>query len=91
MIIQFFVNGICVDTYRCVSTNEQLAANQLCAEDNEAIERLKMKAYCNYGYPCVTVMSPDTRRKSEPHDGAAFGASDKASGSCSAAVPNDEQ
>lgn len=58
MIIKFYVNGMCVDTYRCVSTKEQLAADQLCAEDKEAIDKLKRDAYNNYGYPAVTVMSP---------------------------------
>jgi hypothetical protein len=45
-----------------VSTKEQLAADQLCAEDQEAIESLKRKAYRNFGYPAVTVMSPDTSK-----------------------------
>ena len=60
MIIKFYVNGMCVDTYRCVSTKEQLAADQLCAEDKMEIAARKQAAYRNYGYPAVTVMSPDT-------------------------------
>ena len=60
MIIKFYVNGMCVDTYRCVSTKEQLDAGQLCTEDKDAIELLQRKAYRNFGYPAVTVMSPDT-------------------------------
>lgn len=62
MIIEFFVNGLCVDRYRCVSTKEQLAADQLCAEDLAEIACRKQMAFRNYGSPCVTVMSPDTRK-----------------------------
>lgn len=59
MIIKFYVNGMLVDTYKCVSTPEQLAADQLCAEDQQAIDDIKKTAYRNYGYPALTVMSPD--------------------------------
>ena len=53
MIINFYVNGAQVDTYKCVSTPEQIAAQQLCAEDEEAIARIKRDAYHNYGYPAL--------------------------------------
>lgn len=59
MLIEFFVNGMCVETYKCVSTPEQLAADQLCAEDQQAIDNIKRTAYRNYGYPAVTVMRPN--------------------------------
>ena len=59
MLIEFFVNGMRVDTYKCVSTKEQLEANELCAEDKAEIECRKQAAYRNYGYPAVTVMLPD--------------------------------
>lgn len=60
MIIKFYVNGALVDTYKCLSTPEQLAADQLCAEDEEAIAKIKRDAYRNFGYPALAIMSPDT-------------------------------
>lgn len=58
MIIEFFVNGKLVDMYRCVSTPEQLAADQLCAEDKAEIALRKQQAFRTYGIPVVTVNIP---------------------------------
>lgn len=49
MIIKFYVNGARVDTYKCVSKS----MDQLCAEDEQAIDKIKRDAFRNYGYPVL--------------------------------------
>lgn len=54
MTIKFYVNGMVVETYRCTST-----AGQLSAEDEEAIQKIKIDAFRNYGYPVITEVLKD--------------------------------
>lgn len=59
MVIEFFVHGRLVDTYKCVSTDEQLKADQPCAEDVSAIAAIKQEVLQRHGGPVLTVMRPN--------------------------------
>lgn len=54
MIIKFYVNGMLVETYKCKSTTDQL-----CAEDEQEIQKIKLAAFRNYGYPVLTEVIKD--------------------------------
>ena len=54
MIIKFYVNGMVVETYKCHS-----AAEPLSSEDEEAIRKIKLDAFRNYGYPVLTEVIND--------------------------------
>lgn len=54
MTIKFYVNGVVVDTYKCDCTDGQLSA-----DDEETIQKIKMDAYRNYGYPVITEVIND--------------------------------
>ena len=62
MLIEFYVNGRLVDTYRCVSTPEQLKADQPCAEDVSALVAIKREILQRHGGPLLTVMRPDASK-----------------------------
>lgn len=49
MTIKFYINGMCIHTYKCKSTSEPL-----CAEDEQEIQKIKVDAFRNYGYPVLT-------------------------------------
>ena len=49
MIIKFYINGMCIETYKCKGNAEQLSA-----EDEQAIDKIKRDAFRNFGYPVLT-------------------------------------
>lgn len=58
MEVKFYVNGMCVDTYRCDAHIEYSASGAvqvvgLTPKDELVIEHKKRKAYINYGYPAT--------------------------------------
>jgi hypothetical protein len=56
MLIKFYVNGAIVDTYKC----DCKSVDQLSAEDQEAIAKIKSDAFRNFGYPVLTEIAYDT-------------------------------
>lgn len=54
MVIKFYINGMCIETYKCTGT-----AGQLSAEDEQAIQKIKLDAFRNFGYPVLTEVIRD--------------------------------
>lgn len=64
MLIKFYVNGMCVDTYTCDAHIEYGAAGDeqvvgLTDYDEQEIEHKKRRAYINYGYPAILKFEED--------------------------------